>query len=148
MTKNSWENEVLFVKIWIGSGLMAWLRQLVGPSDPNVVSRPQTPRPIIFLRFHILLDSSQDSWENEDLILEIGASVPDLWLGSLLGQSRRGAVSRVQTPTSINFLRFMIVLNSSHDFWENEVLFVKIGARLLDSWLDTSSGCKWSKCSF
>ena len=120
MTKNSWENEVPFVKIWIGSGLMAWLRQLVGPSDPNVVSRPQTPRPIIFLRFNILLDSSQDSWENEVLILKIEASVPDWWLGSLLGQSGRGAVSRPQTPTSMNFLRFMILLNSSHNFWKNE----------------------------
>ena len=39
-------------------------------------------------------------------------------------------------------------MDSSHDSWENEVLFVKIGARVLDLWLDTSSGPKWPKCTF
>ena len=30
----------------------------------------------------------------------------------------------------------MILLDSSHDSWENEILFVKISARVLDMWLD------------
>ena len=32
------------------------------------------------------------------------------------------------------------IKNSSYDFGENEVLFVKNGARVLDLWLDTSFG--------
>ena len=32
----------------------------------------------------------------------------------------------------------MILLDSSHDSWENEALFVKIAARVLDIWLDKS----------
>ena len=30
----------------------------------------------------------------------------------------------------------MIFLDLPHDSWENKVLFVKIGARILDLWLD------------
>ena len=36
------------------------------------------------------------------------------------------------------FWDFMILLDSSHDSWENEILFVKIVARVLDIWLDNS----------
>ena len=46
------------------------------------------------------------------------------------------------------FFRFMILLDSSHDSWENEALLVKIGARVLNLWLDMSSGPKWPQCSF
>ena len=42
----------------------------------------------------------------------------------------------------------MILLDSSHDSRENEVLFVKVIAIVLDIWLDTSFGPKWPKCSF
>ena len=42
----------------------------------------------------------------------------------------------------------MILLNSTQDSWENEVLFVKIAARMLDFWFNTFSGPKWPKCSF
>ena len=34
----------------------------------------------------------------------------------------------------------MVLMDSPYDSWENEVLFEKIGARVLDLWLDTSSG--------
>ena len=33
------------------------------------------------------------------------------------------------------FWDFIILLDSSHDSWKNEVLFVNIGARVLDLWL-------------
>ena len=46
------------------------------------------------------------------------------------------------------FWDFIILLDSYHDSWENEVLFVKIGTIVLDLWLDTSSWHKWPKCSF
>ena len=39
----------------------------------------------------------------------------------------------------------MILLDSSHDSRENEVLFVEIGPRVLDLWLDKSSGPMWPK---
>ena len=45
------------------------------------------------------------------------------------------------------FLDFMILLDSCYDFRENEVLSVKIGAKILELWVDTSSGRKWPKCS-
>ena len=55
-------------------------------------------------------------------------------------------VSRPQTPKSRNFLRYNFV-TISYDSGVNEVLFVKIGAWVLDLWLDTFSGPKWPKCS-
>ena len=50
---DSGENEVLFVKIGVRvQDLWLDLMRLLGPSGPNVVSRHQTPRSRIFLRFH------------------------------------------------------------------------------------------------
>ena len=46
------------------------------------------------------------------------------------------------------FSKFRILLDSSYDFGENEVLLVKIGARVPDIWLDMSFGPKWPKYSF
>ena len=46
------------------------------------------------------------------------------------------------------FWDFMILIDSSHYSWENEVLFVKIEARDLDLLLDTSSGPRRPKFSF
>ena len=52
--------------------LYGWML-LLGPSGPNEVSRSQTPRSRIFLRFH-------DFRENEVLLLKSEARVLDLWL--------------------------------------------------------------------
>ena len=41
----------------------------------------------------------------------------------------------------------MNLLDLSHHFWKSEVLFVNIGAGVLDLWLDMSSGPKWPKFS-
>ena len=41
----------------------------------------------------------------------------------------------------------MILLDSSYDLGEIEIMFVKIGARVLKLQLDMSSGLKWPKCS-
>ena len=46
------------------------------------------------------------------------------------------------------FSDFIILFDSSHDFWKNDILLVKIRARVMNLWLDTSSGHKWPKCSF
>ena len=46
------------------------------------------------------------------------------------------------------FSDFMILLDSAHDSWEKEAMFVKIAARILELWFNTFSGPKWRKCSF
>ena len=56
----------------------------------------------------------------------------------LLGPSGPSVVSRSQTPKSRNFGDAMILVDSSYDSGKNEVLFVKIGAMVLDLQLDTS----------
>ena len=49
-----------------------------------------------------------------------------------MGPSSPNVVSWPQVPISSNFFK--------QNFGENEVLFVKIGASVLDFWPDTSSG--------
>ena len=56
---------------------------------------------------------------------------------------------RRYTPQSQSIvLNFIILLDSSYDFGENKVLFLKIGARVPDVWLDTTFGLRWPKCNF
>ena len=66
------------------------------------------------------------------------------WIHTL-GPSGLNVVSRPQAPRSIIFLTFQSLLDSSYDSWKNEVLFVNIGARVLELWLDTSPGPKSTK---
>ena len=42
----------------------------------------------------------------------------------------------------------IILLYSTNHYGKNEGLFVKIAGRVLDIWLDMSSGPKWPKCIF
>ena len=46
-----------------------------------------------------------------------------------------GSIHLLGPPKAKKFLRF-------HNFFYNEVLFVKIGPRVLDLWLDISFGTK------
>ena len=90
----------------------------------------------------ILLDSSHDFWKNEVLFVNIGARVLDL-----AGYVFRAQVIQIYFlgPRSHGqdiFWDFLSLLDLSHDSWKNEVLFVKIKARVLDLWLDTSSSPK------
>ena len=76
---------------------------------------------------------------------------PGFWtygLICLLGPSGPNVVSGSQTHGQEIFWDLMILLDSSHDSWENDGLFVKIAAMVLDIWLDTSFGPKWPRCSF
>ena len=101
-----------------------------------LASRPQDQD--IFWDFIILLDLSHESGENKNLFLKIGARVLELWLDMIfwvklaqmqfLGPRLQGLEI---------FWEFIILLNSSHESWENEILFAKIGAKVLDLWLDT-----------
>ena len=52
--------------------------------------------------------------------------------------SSPNVVSRPQVQGQGFFCDFIILLDSSHDSWENEVLFVNIWVRVLDLWLDNS----------
>ena len=66
--------------------------------------------------------------------LELG-----LWTSGLLfqlGPSSPNVVSQPQTSRSKHFLRFTISLDSFHDSWGNQALFMKIEDWVLDLWLD------------
>ena len=85
--------------------------------------------------------------------MKIGARVLGLWLDTSFGRhitsSGPNVVSRPQAPWLRQLLRFHDFIGFISSFsQENEVMFVKIGARVLDLWLDTSSGPKWPKCTF
>ena len=54
-------------------------------------------------------------------------------------------VSRPQAPSSRYFLRFFGFILFILSLLKNEILFVSIGARVLDLWLDMFSGPKWLK---
>ena len=85
----------------------------------------------------ILLDSRHDSWENEILFVKITARVLDLWLDTFSGPKwPKCSFWILDSKVKKFFWNFMILLDSCHDSWENEVLFVKISARVLDMWLD------------
>ena len=54
------ENEVPFVKLGARVPKL-WLR-LLGPSGPNLVYRPQTPRAKYFLKFHDFICLVWEDW--------------------------------------------------------------------------------------
>ena len=138
---DSWENEDLLVKIGFRA-LDLWLDKSCGPIYPNVASRPQAPKSIFFFFFFwdfiILLDCSHNSWENEVLLVKIGTKVLDLWLDKFCGPNWLKCSSQAPVLKVKFFWEFMSLLDLPHDSWENEVLFVNIGARVLDLWLGTS----------
>ena len=111
--------------------------RLLGPSGSNVVSRPQAQGQKFFWDFMILLGSFHISWGNESCLWKLEPGFwPCGWI-CLLGPSGPNVVSRPQAPRSRHFLRF-------HDFigftsWllrKWGPVFLKIGARVLDLWLD------------
>ena len=79
---------------------------LLGPSGPNVVSRPQTPRSNFFWGFRSLLDHLMivDKMKSQFWKLQ-----PGFWTNGwicVLGPRFPNVVSRPWAPRSINFLRF------------------------------------------
>ena len=62
------------------------LIHFLGPSGPNVVLGPKPQGQEIFWDLMILLDSSHDSWENEEVMfVKIAARVPHLWFDTFSG---------------------------------------------------------------
>ena len=102
----------------------------------------------MFRDFIILLDSSHDSWGNDGLLVKIAAIVLDVWLHTSSGSRPRCSFCIPEPKVKNVFWDFMILVDSSHDFWGNDTLFEKIAAMVLDIWLDTSSGHKWPRCIF
>ena len=70
--------------------------------------------------------------------MKIGNRVLDLWLDMFLGPSDPNVVLGPRPPSYRIFWDIMILLDSCYASGENEVLFVKIGARILALWLDKS----------
>ena len=82
------------------------LIHLLGPSAPNIVSRPQTPKGQDFLRFHDFIESKLWFWIKWGPVCE--KLMVGFWsygLICLLGPSGPNVVSRPQTPKSKYFLR-------------------------------------------
>ena len=121
----SWENESCLWKLEPGFWPCGWIC-LLGPSGPNVVSRPQAPRSRHFLRFHDFIGFT--SW-----FLRKWGPVCKNWsqgsgrmarFVSLAGHQPTGpnVVSRPQSPRSKHFLRYHDFIGFTSWFWENEVL--------------------------
>ena len=103
--------------VWFDSTYGSDLR-LLGPSGPNVVSEPQTPKSWNFLRFHKfinLLDSSYDSGQNEVVFMKIGTRVLDVWFHTSFASKFQfwlTSLSWFRTCTNIN-----AVLKKIIDVW-------------------------------
>ena len=116
---------------------------------PKLVSRPQAPRSRHFFEilwfywiFPMILEKMRSClWKLESGFRTYG------WI-HLQGPSGPNLVSRPQAPRARHFWVFNILMDSSHDSWENEVLLVKIRDRVPDLRLDMSSGPKCPKFSF
>ena len=80
--------------------------------------------------------------------MQIGDRVLDLWFFSLLGPFDSKGVIR-SLSLNIGILQNLICFfDSRYDFDQDEALFVKIGARVLDLWVSGSFGHNWPKTSF
>ena len=111
-----------------------WVR-LLGPNGPNVLSRSQAPSSIIFLKFHDFIGFISSFVRKWGLVCENSSKGSGLMAAYFfwvqVAQINKWFLgSRSQGQDS--FWDFMILLDSSHHLWENEVLFVKIRARVLD----------------
>ena len=122
----SWENESCLWKLEPGFWLCGWIC-LLGPSGPNVVSRPQAQGQEIFWDFMILLDSLHVSWEIESFLWKLEPGFwPCGWI-FLLGPSGPNVVSRPQAPRSRHFLRF-------HDFNGFTSWFLRKWGLVCENW--------------
>ena len=84
------------------------------------------------------MELSFDSGENEVLFVKVGARVPKLRLDTSGPKWPKFSLQATDPKAKVFFgiSRFYLC----YDSVKNEVLFVKIGARILDLWLDTPFG--------
>ena len=123
--------------------------RLLGPVGPNIVSRPQTLRSIYFLRFQNFIELISWFCRKWGLFLwKLKLRFQTYGLIRFLDPIGPNVISRPHTQGHEISWNFMILLDSFHDSWENEVLFVKTGGRVLDLWFDMSSGPNWPKWTF
>ena len=132
MRSSLWKLELWF---WTYS----WIHTL-GPSGPNIVSRPQATRSIIFFDISKFIGFILYSWKNEKKMRTSG------WI-RFLGPSHPNVVPRPQAPKSINFLR----LYNFNGFFS---WFLRKWGLACENWGQGSGlaagyyGPKWLKCSF
>ena len=113
---------------------------LLSPSGPNAFSRPQNTKVnnffdiSSFYQIHLMLIEKMRFylWKFEQGFCTYG-------LIYVLGPSGPNVVSIPRTQGQEFFWEFIILLGSSYKSWENEVLFMEIGGRVLNL---------VSKCSF
>ena len=111
----------------------------LGPSGPNVVFWPQTPKSWNFLTYHILLESFYHSGENEVLSMKIGARVLDLWLDKSLAKSFWPKLPWTSIlapdPKCHSFEIQIFFMSSSINFAWNKYLFSNFGSFLINLWV-------------
>ena len=125
-----------------------WMR-LMGPSDPNEVFRHQVTMSRHFFRFHDFIGFISWFLKKWHPVCENWSQGSELMAGYVFWA--QVAQIKFVGPRSQGqdiFSDFIILFDSSHDFWKNDSLLVKIRARVMNLWLDTSSEHKWPKCSF
>ena len=121
--------------LWIlglGFWTYGWIC-LLGPSGPNLVSRPQAPRSRHFLRFYNFIGFISSFLKKWGPICEYWSQGSGLMAEYVFWAQ----VAQIQFPGPRSqgqdiFWDFMVLLDSSHDSWKNEVLFVKIRAIVLE----------------
>ena len=125
------------------------LIHLLGPSGPNAVFKPQTPRSTNFLKFHNFIGFISQFLKKGSPVCENWSLCSELIIWFIFWT--QVAQMQLLGPTvqsQDNFWDSLTLMDSSHDSWVNEALFVEIGVRVLDLWLDMSSGPKCPKWSF
>ena len=134
---------IFIISTWCVYHAIHYVLQLLIPIGTNIVSWPQVSRSGHFLRFYDFIGFI--SW-----FLKKWRPVRENWSqgsGLMTGYVAQNYFLGPRPQGQVIFWDFMILLDFSHDSWKNEVLFVKIGVRIPDLWLDTSSGPKWPKFS-
>ena len=87
-----------------------------------------------------------------DSLLNLLKLEPEFWIYGLVRVL--GPVGhKLILPPQIPRWRFMLTFeelecDSTLDLGQNEILFVTIGAKILDLWLDKNLGLNWPKCSY
>ena len=119
-------------KLEPGFWTYGWIR-LLGPSDPTIILRPQTTRSRHFLRFHDFIGFISWFLRKWRPVCENRSQGSGLMTGYVFwAQAAHMQFLSLRPQDQDVFRDFIILLDSSHNSWKNEVLFVKIGARVLD----------------
>ena len=125
-------------KLEPGFWTYGWIR-LLGPSDPTIMLRPQTTRSRYILKFHDFIGFISSFLRKWHPVCENRSQGSGFMAGYVFWVQAAHMYFLSPRPQDQEiFQDFIILLDSSHNSWKNEVLFVKIGARVLELWFDKS----------